>query len=247
MKAIVLAGGLGTRLRSVVNQVPKPMAPVDGKPFLEYLLSYWLEQGVDSFILSIGYLGDLVVEHFGESYGTASIRYVQEESLLGTGGALLKSLEALREEETVLLLNGDTLFKVDLGEFLSFHRSARSEFSLSLFRSSDPRYAGVDVDGMGRVLGVGGDASPGERLVNGGVYLLEKRTFVESGGNCESPCSLESDILPDFVRAGYPVFARLSGSFFIDIGVPDDYSRFEKLVRTGERNFSNRPHSNIEE
>lgn len=237
LEAIVLAGGLGTRLRSVVDKVPKTMAPINGKPFLEYLISYWEGQGVERFILSIGYLGSLVEEYFGDKFRNASIGYVREESPMGTGGALLKALGTVRDDKTVLLLNGDTLFAVDLNKFRSFHKSTGSEFSLSLFPSTNQRYAGVKINGEGRISSLGIDGSLEERFVNGGVYLFDKESFADVGFKNDGPCSLESDLLPIILRDGHPVFGCVSDSFFIDIGIPEDYARFDEFCRTGKINY----------
>src|SRR2546425_12065025 len=113
-EAIVLAGGLGTRLRSVVADVPKPMAPIGGRPFLEYLFDHWIGQGIRRFTLSVGYRHETITGHFGNAYRGVALRYVVEEAPLGTGGALLRTLGAFPGEAPVLLLNGDTYFPVDV-------------------------------------------------------------------------------------------------------------------------------------
>src|SRR5438067_6674889 len=119
-EAIVLAGGLGTRLRSAVADVPKPMAPIRGRPFLEYLFDHWIDQGIRRFTLSVGYRHEVIVDHFGKAYHGATIRYAVERSPLGTGGALLGTLATFSVEAPVLLLNGDTYFAVDVKRLSEF-------------------------------------------------------------------------------------------------------------------------------
>ena len=111
--AVILAGGLGTRLRSVVSDVPKPMAPVGGRPFLEYQLEYWINQGISRFVLSVGYRHEAITEHFGSRYKGVELEYAVEEQPLGTGGGLLLAAEKLKQDTPFLLLNKDTYFKTD--------------------------------------------------------------------------------------------------------------------------------------
>ena len=101
--ALILAGGLGTTLRSEVPDLPKPLAPIHGRPFLEYQMDFWIEQGVDIFVLSIGYLHEKVIGHFGHSYRNAKLDYVIEETPLGTGGGLMLALDKVRNTESFLL------------------------------------------------------------------------------------------------------------------------------------------------
>ena len=117
--AIILAGGLGTRLRKVAPKVPKPMAPINNRPFVEYQMDYWINQGITQFILSVGYLKDVIINHFGNSYKGISIEYVEESSPLGTGGGLLFAAKNLHE--TFVVLNGDTFFEVNINSLYKFH------------------------------------------------------------------------------------------------------------------------------
>src|SRR5262245_49936719 len=121
MQAIVLAGGLGTRLRATIGDIPKPLAPVRGRPFLEYLLAYWIGQGVTSFILSVGYRSEMITGHFGASFRGAAIDYAVEDRPLGTGGGLLLATTRLAADDPFLVLNGDTYFEVPLAALLKFH------------------------------------------------------------------------------------------------------------------------------
>lgn len=227
MDAVVLAGGYGTRLRSVVSDVPKPMAPVAGRPFLERLLEYWIAQGVRRFVLSVGYLADKVSSHFGPAWGGASIAYAHETEPLGTGGGLLLAAAEARGED-LLVLNGDTWFAVGLPGFAAFHRERGADCSLSLFRSNDPkRYLGLRTAADGRVDAL--EAVEGG-LANGGVYLFRRAALQALPWSAGQKASLEADMLPHGLRSGWRVYGRECDAPFIDIGVPDDYRRAPEIL-----------------
>jgi D-glycero-alpha-D-manno-heptose 1-phosphate guanylyltransferase len=228
MEAVVLAGGFGTRLRSVVSDVPKPMAPVNGRPFLELLLDYWIGQGVKRFILSIGYLADTISGHFGRAWGGAEIVYAREHEPLGTGGGvLLAAAEATAEE--LLVLNGDTFFAVDLSALAAFHRERNADCTFSLFSTSDTkRYMGLALDSDGRVVEL---ASAGSRLANGGVILLKAASLRALPWKAGERVSLEADMLPEGQRRGWRICGREFAATFIDIGVPEDYRRAPEVLK----------------
>lgn len=228
--AIVLAGGLGTRLRSAVPDLPKPMAPVAGRPFLEYQLDYWIAQGVDRFLLSVGYRHEVIVDHFGSGYRGASIEYVIEETPLGTGGGLLLAADRAGDKP-FLVLNGDTYFQVDLDELEGFARSNDADWCFSLFRTSEPgRYMGMNLSPDGRVISLGSTLLQGERRANGGVYLVHPRSLATGGWTPGQRCSLEDDIFPASMAAGQRFFGIEFPGVFIDIGVPDDYRRAPSVL-----------------
>ena len=231
MEAIVLAGGLGTRLRPVVPDLPKPMAPVGSRPFLERLLDYWIGQGVQRIILSVGYRHEAIRQHFGKSHRRVPIRYAVEDRPRGTGGGLLLAAEALSSRATFLVLNGDTWFEVPLKTLAGFHASRRPDVTLALFRSPQGgRYAGLHVGRDGEVLSFGAGEKGG--LANGGVYLME-RSLLESGPQFASaPLSLEEDILPLALRGKKRVYGLECGGRFLDIGVPEDYARAGAVLGT---------------
>jgi D-glycero-alpha-D-manno-heptose 1-phosphate guanylyltransferase len=229
--AIVLAGGLGTRLRGAVPDLPKPMAPIEGRPFLEYQLDYWLKQGVNRFILSVGYRAEVIMDHFGAIYRNASIDYAVEQTPLGTGGGLLLAAEQLEGEAPFLLLNGDTFFEVELAALRAFHTAHQSGWTFSLFRADEAgRYMGLDVatDGSIRDLRAGKGAIGA--LANGGVYLLEPAPLRKAGFRAGDKVSLEDELLPAFRAAGGTLFAMECTGKFIDIGVPADYYRAATLL-----------------
>ena len=229
MEAIVLAGGLGTRLRATVPDLPKPMAPVNGRPFLERLLDYWIGQGVERIILSTGYRHEAIQGHFGKAHRRIPIRYAVEERPRGTGGGLLLAAEALSRREPFLVLNGDTWFEVPLKTLASFHASHRPVATLALFRAPQQgRYAGLTVGKAGEILALGASEKGG--LANGGVYLMERGLLEGGSWPASSPVSLEEDILPFALRSGKRVCGLECPGRFLDIGVPEDYARAAALL-----------------
>ena len=130
--AFVLAGGLGTRLRSEVSEVPKPMAPVDKKPFLEYILNFWISQGVTKFIISVSYKRESIINYFGNSYNGVQIEYFIEKNPLGTGGGLVKIADQLKE--TFVVINGDTFFEISLKEMQLIRNKTQAELVIALFK-----------------------------------------------------------------------------------------------------------------
>jgi D-glycero-alpha-D-manno-heptose 1-phosphate guanylyltransferase len=234
-EAIVLAGGLGTRLRSVVADVPKPMALISGRPFLEYLFDHWIGQGVRRFTLSVGYRHEAITSHFGGAYRGASLRYAIEQAPLGTGGALLHAVGAFSFEGPLLLLNGDTYFAVNLERLSAFAERNAADIAFALFESNDRvRYMGIDLDARGRILQLQAwDRSP--HLANGGVYWLRPDVFREQVIIAGSPQSLETDLFPALLRAGRKLYGRPFTGTFIDIGMPDDFRRAQKLLPSAGR------------
>ena len=224
--AIVLAGGLGTRLRSTVPGVPKPMAPICGRPFLEYQLDYWIGQGVRRFVLSVGYSAEIIIAHFGSRYRDARIDYAIERTPLGTGGGLLLSARQIEGDAPFLLLNGDTFFAVRLDALQAFHVEHRSGWTFSLFRADEAgRYMGLDVGADGSIRSVRGSKGEIGAFANGGVYLVDPALLTKSGFRAGEQVSLEDELLPAFQSAGGALYGMACDGKFIDIGVPADYHR----------------------
>jgi D-glycero-alpha-D-manno-heptose 1-phosphate guanylyltransferase len=231
ISAVVLGGGLGTRLRAAVPDLPKPMALVDGRPFLEYLLEHWVEQGIGHFLLSVGYRHESIVAYFGARFNGASIEYVIESQPLGTGGAMLLAQSSLSRVKPFLLLNGDTFFNVGLKPFREAHAAARSDLTISMVRvAHNDRYTPLEVRPDGRILALRAPAATGSTLINGGVYLIEPAVLATAGWKVGQKASLENEILPGMLRAGVRVFGYEGGDKFIDIGIPDDYARAAALL-----------------
>jgi len=227
--AIILAGGLGTRLRGTVPDVPKPMAPLNGRPFLEYQIEYWIAQGVENFILSVGYKYEVIIQHFGATWMSASISYVIEEIPLGTGGGLLMAAKGMGEP--FLVLNGDTFFEVDLKELKQFHNIHQSEWTFALFKANEVgRYMGMDIADDGSICSLQSNMIKPGRLANGGVYLLEPSILDKYQNNTIDKVSLEDDILPYLHGHGGRLYGVVQDGCFVDIGVPEDYLRASQIL-----------------
>jgi NDP-sugar pyrophosphorylase family protein len=223
MKAIILAGGMGTRLRGVVRDLPKPMAPVNGRPFLDILIARLVTQGVTEIILSVGYLHDCISKHFGNgaAHG-ASIEYCVEHEPLGTGGAVGKALQMAGNGD-VLVLNGDTFAEVEIKELIAFHLDRKALATIAVLPVADAsRYGTVVVSPEGMVEAFSEKSSTGSNLVNAGVYVFNSDALdlIPPGKS-----SLENDVLPQIVLQGR-LAAQIQQVPFIDIGLPDDYYRF---------------------
>jgi D-glycero-alpha-D-manno-heptose 1-phosphate guanylyltransferase len=223
IEAVVLAGGLGTRLRTAVPDLPKPMAPVAGRPFLAWLLDRWIAQGVRRFVLSVGYRAAAIRSHFGTSYGGAEIAYALEHSPLGTGGGMLLAAAQVPGNEPFLLLNGDTLLDVELRPLAEFHARRAADVTIALIpNSQEGRYGGVQVDPQGRITGFGMERA---RAANGGVYLFNRSVLQGLEAALGKATSLENELLPALILRGAHVYGMESSGGFIDIGVPEDYAR----------------------
>lgn len=229
--AVILAGGLGTRLRSAVPDLPKPMAPIGARPFLEYQLDYWIKQGISHFVLSVCYRHEAIVGHFGNSYKGADLEYVIEDTPLGTGGGLLLAAEKVSESEPFLLLNGDTYFAVDLKALIELALANDADWCFSLFRTHEEgRYMGMDISPQGQITSLkSGTGQPG-RLVNGGVYLVNPRALIRERFPPGDKVSLEDDIFPTAMALGQRLMGMEFPGMFIDIGVPEDYHRAPALL-----------------
>ncbi|MEI8033184.1 MAG: sugar phosphate nucleotidyltransferase [Chlorobiaceae bacterium] len=231
--AIILAGGLGTRLRSAVPDLPKPMAPIGGRPFLEYQIDYWIKEGVQRFVLSVGYRHEVISDYFGIRHKGAEIDYVIESRPLGTGGGLLLAAQKLNESEHFLLLNGDTYFAVGLEELADFAARNDADWCFSLFSASEEgRYMGMGVSPEGAITALrSGSTFPG-RLANGGVYLVKPSALAANKFRSGDKVSLEDDIFLAAMESGQRLFGLECTGTFIDIGVPEDYHRAQTLLVT---------------
>jgi len=229
--AVILAGGLGTRLRNTVPDLPKPMASVAGRPFLEYQLDYWIGKGIGRFVLSVGYRHEAIIDHFGDRYKGIELLYVVERVPLGTGGGLLLAVKELCLTSPFLLLNGDTYFEADWTLLRDFSEANNADWCFSLFRTNeDGRYMGMEVSPQGQILSMKSGADGLGRLANGGVYWVRPQVLDEAGFGVGRKASLEDDILPTMLTAGRHLFGIEFSGTFIDIGVPDDYLRAASLL-----------------
>ncbi|MBC7862470.1 MAG: nucleotidyltransferase family protein [Bacteroidia bacterium] len=222
-EAIILAGGFGTRLQSLVSDVPKPMAPVAGRPFLSYLLGYLAHFKISKAIISTGYLGDKIKSFYKDSFDTIQIAYTAEDEPLGTGGALKLAINNC-ETEHILVLNGDSFFDVDLGKFAKAHLNSGASFSLALRKvENSSRYGTIELDGTKITAFREKDGFEKEGIINAGVYIV-KRSFFLANCPADEKFSLEKDFLEKLVEK-FTFTGYLSDSYFIDIGIPEDYNR----------------------
>lgn len=224
MQAILLAGGLGTRLKSVVKDRPKPMALIQNKPFLEYVLKELKKNGITDIIFAVGYKGSMVEEYFkdGSKFGIR-VFYSYEEEPLGTAGAI-KNAEKYIEEETFFVLNADTLYQLDYSRLIRIQREQDLDLALVLREVPDVSRYGMAKLTDGRLTAFNekvSDKKPG--TINGGVYLM-KRTVLEKIG--KGKVSLENEVIPELLRSSRPLGGIINDGYFIDIGIPEDYYRF---------------------
>lgn len=222
MQAIILVGGLGTRLRSVLNDVPKPMAPINSKPFLAYLLDYLQGQGVTKVIFSVHYLREKIQEYFHHRYLDIDIEYAVEAEPLGTGGAILNALSINQSCEPIFILNGDTFVKVDYKSMYERHLQQNSAITMALRVVDDcSRYGKVLVDQQ-IVTAFTEKGEAGQGYINAGVYLIDPQLF--KAFDMPMQFSLEKDFLLPYLSRLQP-HAFVANDYFIDIGIPEDYAR----------------------
>ncbi|WP_139451616.1 nucleotidyltransferase family protein [Campylobacter armoricus] len=222
MQAIVLAGGLGTRLKSVVQDLPKPMAPINGKPFLAFVLEYLKKQGITEIVLSVSYKYELIQEYFKDEFDGMKIYYNIEKELLGTGGAIKDALKFIQNQ--AYILNGDTIFDIDLKKLVL--NDSKICIALKQMQNFD-RYGTVNVDSQGVVISFEEKVFKKQGLINGGIYLLKKDIFDEF--DLEKKFSFE-----EFLQENFELLkmqTQIFNDYFIDIGVPQDYKFFIKYKR----------------
>lgn len=224
-QAIVLAGGLGTRLRSAVPDLPKCMAPVKGKPFLAYIIDYYSRQGITDFIFSLGYKHELITGWLRQYESTLHIQTVIEDNPLGTGGGI-RLAAGKAGTSPVLVLNGDTIFKVDVQQLDTFHAQHNATCSLSLKPMQQfARYGVVEIDAGNRVKSFHEKKYYDKGLINGGVYVLNPNDFLQQP--LPAAFSFEKDYLEKNV-GHLPIYGCVQEGYFIDIGIPEDYALAEK-------------------
>lgn len=231
MQAILLAGGLGTRLRSVVNDRPKPMALIQEKPFMEYVVLELKNQGIKDIIFAVGYKGTMVEEYFGDgsAFGFHA-SYAYEETLLGTAGAIRNGAGFVTEEQ-VLVLNADTFYRIDYGRLWNLKEELKLDMALVLRKVEDISRYGEAVLENGMLTGFN-EKTAGTRpgTINGGIYLLSRRLIEEIP---EGKVSLENEMIPRWMKEGRRLGGFVNDGYFIDIGIPEDYYRFMDDVEKG--------------
>jgi len=222
-EAIILAGGFGTRLQPVVSNVPKSMAPVHGRPFLEYLLDYLISQGIRKVVLSVGYKSQAIRDHFGPVYRDLDMAYAAETEPLGTGGGIRNAFR-LTEGEEAFVLNGDSIFKVGLAEMYRFHISNQGFLTLALRHVDQTgRFGSVRLDQFSRIIGFAEKSeTAGPGYINGGVYILRKDFILNE--IFPDQFSIEKDCFELYFK-DVTMLGFLSEGYFLDIGIPGDYER----------------------
>ena len=230
MECIILAGGMGTRLQSVVSDVPKCMAPVAGQPFLYYLMTTLAEAGFKHIILSLGYKHEVIESWLQANSFPVDISSVTETSPLGTGGAVKLALSKARTEE-VFILNGDTFFGVNYPEMMHLHQATQSAATVALKKMEKfDRYGVVDIEPTTcRILRFNEKQYCEEGLINGGIYLLNRHEL----DNFPDKFSLEKDFFETAVQTS-TLSGYLSDGYFIDIGIPEDYAQAQTDFKDGK-------------
>jgi mannose-1-phosphate guanylyltransferase len=223
MKAVLLVGGEGTRLRPLTETIPKPLIPLVDRPFLRHVFDHLARHGVGEVLLSSSYLEEVFAEFLSRSEGGPAVTWVPEPVPLGTGGAVANAARGL--DESFLVLNGDILTDLDLSALLTRHRATGAAATITLSRVEDARpYGLVTLDDDGRVVEFRekpAEAMPG--LVNAGTYVLEPEAV--HGVTRDRPVSIEREVFPALIAAGAVVKAFVSDHYWIDLGTPDSYLR----------------------
>lgn len=223
MEVIILAGGFGTRLQSVVKDVPKPMADINGKPFLEYLLNYLSKYNITNIVLSVGYKQDTIKSYFKDKYHNITLKYSCEEEPLGTGGAIKKAIGMLnKKDDKALVINGDTFFQADLSKLIEVEKTLNADITLCLKEMINfDRYGSVKVDDD--VITKFEEKKFYEKAyINCGVYIINKNIFTKIE-------TLNKFSFEEFLETNLSKIKACSyisnDSYFIDIGIPDDYAK----------------------
>jgi D-glycero-alpha-D-manno-heptose 1-phosphate guanylyltransferase len=235
--ALVLCGGLGTRLRPAVPHLPKSLAPVAGRPFLDYVLSTLAAASIRNVLLCTGHSGDAVEQQYAsssDSHHTLRIEYSREQHALGTAGALRNARLAIRSNP-FLVLNGDSLLEINFEEFLAWHLASSAVATLALTRVADSRrYGSVLLESNGQIRRFAEKVEPTPNgfgregaLVNAGVYALD-RSVLDAIPSSPPAVSLEKEIFPTLIGRG--LFGFVTTGFFIDIGVPEEYQRAQTVI-----------------
>lgn len=232
--AIILAGGFGTRLQSVINNVPKPMAPVLDKPFLHYQFLYLKHYGIKKVILSTGYLAHEIENFFKTEYLSIAISYAHENLPLGTGGGIKNAFLNCNEKEC-FVLNGDSFFDVDLIKFYKNFSDSKSlskaQFALALRQISNTDRFGTITTYKNRITSFKektGCAEPG--IINGGTYILNKNTYFNLTENLTN-FSIEKDVFEKHLNT-ISIAGFINQGYFIDIGIPEDYLKAQHEFKT---------------
>lgn len=241
MQALILVGGLGTRLREIAKDIPKVMVDIKGKPFLEYLILQLKKYNLNDIVLCIGYLKEKIESYFGNgNHLGVNIVYSEEPKPLGTGGAI-NFAEHLINKDNFIVMNGDSFFDIDLKELISHHLNKKALATMALAEVKEiKRFGSVKIDKNGIIKSFKEkEQKANSNLINGGIYVLNKEIFKYIPK--DKSVSLEKEIFPKFVNSNR--FYGISfNNYFIDIGIPKDYKKIQenpeyllKLKKYGRR------------
>jgi len=244
LQAVILAGGLGTRLRETVPDRPKSLAEINGKAFLEYQIEFLKKFFLTDIVICVGYLGDKVERHFSDGNEFAvSIRYSRERDLLGTGGALKKASSML--DNRFFVINGDTIFSTNLHDMETLHEQNCADVTMALTKVSDQsRYGSVTLERSNtntylsgsRVIGFAEKSNISGMLINAGIYLMEKSLF--RWYDLPDRFSLENDFLPRIVQGSHVYGFVDVNAYFVDIGTVQGYTKLDEDIRLKKVSFA---------
>ena len=222
--AIILAGGLGTRLRSAVADLPKCMAPVDGKPFISFVIAALQKEGIENFIFSLGYKSESIIEYADANFKELNKTYVIETKQLGTGGAIMEACKVVKEPN-VIVVNGDTLFMANIKMLAEFHENINADCTIALKEMTNfVRYGAVDIKNDNAIIAFREKQFCTNGCINGGVYALSVKSLLTD----EYPeiFSFEKEYLEK--NTGIKkLYGQVNKGYFIDIGIPEDYQKFQ--------------------
>lgn len=221
-EAIILAGGLGTRLRSAVPDLPKCMAPVNGKPFLTYVINHLQSQGIEHFIFSLGFKSEIIVDFLAKDFPNLFFKTLIEDEPLGTGGAIKKACK-IAKDACSLVVNGDTLYKIDVEKVAGVHCLSGASCSLNLKPMNNfDRYGVVEIDNHCIIKNFKEKQFYASGLINGGAYALHTNKFLDE--KLPEKFSFETDYLEKYYQKRR-MFGVVQNEYFIDIGIPEDFER----------------------
>jgi D-glycero-alpha-D-manno-heptose 1-phosphate guanylyltransferase len=229
---LILAGGLGTRVKSLVLEEPKPMFPVNGKPFLAYLIDYLINQGINLIGISIGYKSEFIKNYFGNNYNNTKIFYIEELELLGTGGAIKKAINECKscwEEDNLVIVNGDTWFEISLQKFLDDSEINKNPMTIAVkYLEHNNRYGSVKID-HNSVIKEFNNLPVNNSFINAGCYLVNKEFFINYLKDLPEKFSFEEVVLKDLANRR-AISASIQNVNFIDIGIPEDYKKVNAII-----------------
>jgi len=223
---VILCGGKGTRLQPVISDRPKPMAEMKGRPFLDILIDYLCSYGFRRYVLCVGYMKESIKEYFTRESRSEKIIFSDEETLLGTGGAL-KNGELLINSDPFLVLNGDSFCPLDYRDFLSYYFSKGADVSIALNKiRAKNDYGAVTINDKARIISFNEKVDNKDGYVNAGVYVFNQTIFSLIPHN--KVFSLENDLFPYIIDR--EVFGYVTKSLFIDIGTPERYQKAAEFI-----------------